>query len=125
MLQKPFPLIVTALLGTQSCLSTLPATAEQLTQNPIALLPPAPQQESWPSGSPPKPSERWQGFIERALEEPLVGTHKAVSAAPVYNLAPTVKSVRTSNSSALPVRSVNEPLRDTVRRKNLALPLKN
>jgi lipoprotein-anchoring transpeptidase ErfK/SrfK len=104
--------VIIALLSTHFGIVDLAIGAEaSTTQNPITSLPPAPQQDTWVTVSKQRPSERWQGFIERALETSPIDARKAVVAIPSLALAP--------------MRTTSQPLRDIARRRNLALPLKN
>jgi hypothetical protein len=125
MLQKLFRPLVIALLSTHFCLSTLAAAEPVTTQDPIALLPPAPQQDEWASSTTQRPSERWQGFIERVLETSPVDVQSPLTAAPIQGPTYEPNRVPITTPPAPQARSVNEPLRDIARRRNLALPLRN
>ncbi|HEX8236560.1 MAG TPA: L,D-transpeptidase family protein [Abditibacteriaceae bacterium] len=129
MLQKPFKIIVVlVLLSTHFAVATSPVQAQtSALLDPVTLLPPAPQQDAWANGSAQKPSERWQGFIERALETSPVGVRQTAVTPPVLKPVPAVPAsevVPAPGSVAVPARTTHEPLRDIARRKNLALPLK-
>lgn len=129
--------VAVAILSTQLAVATMPADAQPQTGltsnhaldvaplNPISVLPPAPQQDAWASGSTQKPSERWQGFIERALDASQPDLSKSATALPASKTAPAVSTAPAPKPPTVPARSVNQPLRGIAQGKTLTLPLKN